>query len=308
VSAFQLALAVGVLFSYVMAYFLSDEGTWHTLFVIGAGLALVQFLLLIFIPETPTWCISHEKQAQAVKALKKIRRDSLWESTLHLIPKISKEKMQWVDFTPPVRRVLIIGCILSVFQQITGINAIIYYTPKIFQFVGITADNSFLATLAIGCVNLLATLFALCLLDKLGRRILLFVGIIGMILGLGVLSFGFFVESPLIDTLSLVSLMLYVACFSLSLGPVTWVILSEIFPLKVRGNALAIALCLNWLANYVISLTFPNLIAELGGGMAFGFFGIVSCLAFIFVCFFIPETKGKSLEQIETMVKSGKFK
>lgn len=308
VSLFQLAIALGILLAFGLAFVCAEGYQWRMLFAIGGGLAFIQIFSLFFIPETPAWLVSHGKLPRAIKALKRLRKDRLWKGHLYSIS-IQKQKSEWrIMLKPHMRYILIVGLTISIFQQITGINAIIFYTPKIFQMVGIISNtSSFLATLSVGAINFLATLFSVYVLDKVGRRRLLLIGSFGMMLSLLIFSYAFFIDSSMIDTLALMTLMIYTCCFALSFGPVTWVLLAEIFPLIIRGNAIALAIAFNWLAVYVISLVFPDLMHEFGGGGAFGIFALICLCAFLFILRFIPETKGKSLEQIESMVNSGKF-
>lgn len=305
VSLFQLFIALGILCAYITAVAFAPEQRWRPLFVIGAVPALLQFIAIFLIPETPIFSAASGKYPLAKRTLTQLRLDKAWEADL---PKMQhKHKMSLkACFKKNMLYVIAIGALLSIFQQITGINAIIYYTPKIFAVSGIS--NTLIATLAIGVINTLATVVSLWLMDIAGRRRLLLIGVSGMLISLAVLAWAFLSNSVFIDKIAVACLMVFVASFAISFGPVTWVILSEIFPLKIRGAAIAISLVLNWLSNYALALTFPQLITHLGGGTMFAIFAGIALLALYFVYSMIPETKGKTLEEIETLVNTGKFR
>jgi sugar porter (SP) family MFS transporter len=306
VSIAQLSIAIGIILAYGANFLFAEAKAWKPLFFIGIFFSILQLFSLFFIKETPSWFIAHNKNSQAAEALKALRKDTLWQQEFPLQKKI--EAGSWKMFKD-FSYVLWIGTFLSIFQQITGINAVLYYTPKIFQEVGmISTFTIFLATLGIGTVNLLSTLFSSWTLDKIGRRPLLLWGTLGMFLSLSLLSYTFLIKTGETNNiLAFVSLILYVSCFSLGLGPVVGVVISEIYPLNIRGKAIAIAVGWNWLANYAVSLFFPHMLQKIGGAGVFGLFAFFSLISLLFVYRFIPEAKGKSLEEIETMVKSKKF-
>ena len=309
VSTFQLFISIGIFLSFFSAFLFSEGQRWQMLFFIGAFLAFFQLCVIFFIPETPIWMLTRGKKALAIQTLNRLRKDKHWEAEIQFMHKKTKDKMRLADFfTPHMPYILFVGFVLSGFQQITGVNAIIYYTPKIFHNAGITSSTaSFLATLSVGVINCLATLFSVWVLDKMGRRVLLLAGSLGMTISLGLLGYGFFVQTHAIGALALTCLMIYMACFAFSLGPVTWVLLSEIFPLKIRGSAMACAMALNWIGNFAICRFCPDMIAIWGGGWSFAIFALISLISFLFVYRCIPETKGKSLEEIEILVRAGKF-
>ncbi|MDP1881107.1 MAG: MFS transporter, partial [Parachlamydiaceae bacterium] len=199
-----------------------------------------------------------------------------------------------------IKKALFIGVFLSIFQQITGINAVIYYASTIFQMSGYaTASSATLASIGVGLVNVIATIFSIRLLDQKGRRWLLLIGTAGMDFTLSFLALAFWTHWSFIEILSPISLMAYVIFFAIGLGPVTWVVISEIFPLELRGKAMAIATFANWFCNYIVALTFLDLINTFGKGETFALYAVVSLIAFIFIYKYIPETKGKSLDEIQ---------
>ncbi len=271
VSANQFAITVGILAAYLCNYYWADTADWRSCFKFAALPAAIQLIFLFFVPESPSW---ERKSPQ--------------------------KKPSWsLLFTPHFRFALIIGVILSILQQITGINAVIYFAPSIFQEANFSsASGAILATIGIGIINVITTSFSLWLLDRVGRKPLLLWGLVGMILSLILLSTSFFVQSPLIDTIAVISLMVYVASFAVGMGPVPWLIISEIYQVQIRGRAMSLALFANWLFNFVVTFTFLDLTVFLSPGGAFLLFAAIGIAAFLFTWRFIPETKGLKLEEI----------
>ena len=303
VSGYQLAITLGILGSFIVNYFFADSGNWRGMFGIGIFPALLQGVSLFFVPESPAFLFGQGFDALAIKTLSRLRKDTAWRHQIEVMKggASSHKKGGWkILFSSKLRFCVLIGVVLSIFQQITGINTVIYYSPKIFEMAGFTtASIAILATLGIGIINVFATLFSVWLLDRVGRRILLLIGSLGMACSLGSLSIAFFSQSALIDQIALFSLMGYVVFFAIGLGPVTWVILSEIYPLKIRGKAMTLATFANWGCNYFVALTFLDLIHWIGAHGVFLLYALASLASFWFIFRFIPETKGKSLEEIE---------
>ncbi len=303
VSTYQFALAIGILISYYVNYSFAEAADWRWMFAIGILPALLQMAALLFLPETPAWLFKQGKDERAIAALHRLRKDKIWMKQLDAMKSAASPHKHgsWKTLlSPSLRYVVMIGIALSCFQQITGINAVTYFAPKIFQTVGFSSSTgAILASIWLGIINVSFTLFAVWLLDKAGRRILLLICCAGMICSLAVFSCASYVHSAHLGTISIVSLMGYVAFFSIGLGPVTWVILSEIFPLKIRGKAMTVALFVNWVFNYIVSLTFLDLMTSLGSHGAFLIYAVITVIALVFVYRYIPETKGKSLEEIE---------
>ena len=196
--------------------------------------------------------------------------------------------------------VIIIGILLSVFQQFVGINVALYYAPRIFESMGSGKDASMMQTVVMGLVNVIFTVIAIVTVDKWGRKPLLMVGSIGMAIGMVAIATLSYLEVFGIGTL--VFIIIYTASFMMSWGPITWVLISEIFPNKIRGRAIAIAVVAQWAANYLISSTYPAMM-EFSGAVTYGFYGLMSVLSFIFVWKMVPETKGKTLEELEKIWK-----
>ena len=276
------------------------------MFGLGAIPSLLQLVALFFCSESPSWLLSKGKDKASFAVLEQLRRDHEWESHLKEMKSSAhfKQGTSWgLLFSSQYMRVLLIGLILSVFQQITGINTVIYFAPEIFRQAGFTGETaSLLPTMGIGILNIIATTLSLILLDRSGRRILLQIGTFGMLISLVLFVWALMMNHSSTALISTMSIFGYVFFFSMSLGPVTWVVLAEIYPLRIRGTAMAIVIFANWLANYLLTLTFLDLLDLLTAAGTFGLFALLSGLAWWFITKFLPETKGKTLEQIEKLM------
>lgn len=298
----QLVVTLGILAAYLVNYVYAAEGAWRNMFTVALIPSVLQFVLMLIICESPSWLLSHDLKDKAKSAFEKLRKDTLWQS--HMIPAhvpdTEKKTIASLFFKPKIRYVLILGLVLNMFQQITGINTIIYYAPKIFQHAGFqTVNIAILASVGIGLMNVLFTIVSMWLIDKAGRRRLLLWGLAGMLLSMQFLAMFLFIKTPYTSTISVISLMCYVGCFAVGIGPVTAVLISELYPLKIRGRAMSIATTANWFFNYLMSLIFLDLIELMGVAGVFELFAALTLAATLFVYFYIPETKGKSLEEIE---------
>ncbi|MBM4761188.1 D-xylose transporter XylE [Bacillus sp. B15-48] len=279
-----------------------NEIGWRYMFASEAIPALVFGLLLIFVPETPRYLAMQNKEDKALSVLAKING----ASEAKVILKDIKESVQASASANKEKLfaygklVIVVGILLSVFQQFVGINVALYYAPRIFESMGAAKDASMLQTIVMGLVNVVFTVVAIFTVDKWGRKPLLITGSIGMALGMfGVAGLAF---ANIIGMSTLVFIIIYTASFMMSWGPICWVLISEIFPNKIRGQAVAIAVAAQWAANYFISSTYPMMM-EFSGGMTYGFYGLMSILSAIFVWKWVPETKGKTLEQMEDIWK-----
>jgi len=300
----QLAITIGILGSYFVDFAFSKDGQWPMM--VGAGVlpALVLGLGMFFMPESPRWLMLNHREGEASAVLQRIRGTGEINEELEAIRTGSHdEKATWTElFAPTLRPALIVGLGLGLFQQFTGINTVIYYAPSIFLLAGFESNSvSILATAGVGLVNVLMTIVGLFLIDRVGRRPLLIGGITGMALSLVILALNFAsnLAGSLMQVVGVGSLMLYVACFAVSLGPIFWLIISEIYPLKIRGLAMSFATSIQWLGNLIVSFTFPILIKHLGPPQTFSIYAFISLLAIAFSILFVPETKGLSLEAIE---------
>jgi len=302
VSLNQLLVTLGILGAYIVSYHYADMSAWRKMFEFAFIPLALQVVGLFFIPETPAWLVSKGRWNLAEKVLHRLKvahpRQRLTE--LHKEEDQPTRKSWRELLNPSVRKPFLVGIGVSVFQQITGINTVIYYAPQIFQSTGYqTAESAIFATMLVGVVNVLFTLISLWLIDKVGRRALLMAGLIGMGAALGVMGFSF-LSTGISDTHAAIGgLMIYVAFFAISLGPVAWLIISEIYPLGIRGRAMSIATFANWICNYIVSLTFLSLIEEFGTGYTFWLYTVICVLGLWFVYKLVPETKGKTLQQIQ---------
>jgi sugar porter (SP) family MFS transporter len=306
VSLFQLAITLGILLAYVVDYAFASIQGWRWMF----GLALVPAAIfgcgMLFLPESPRWLVRRGRHDSARATLSRIREQSRVEAELQEIQSSlaeSAERGTWRDLlSPGLRPVLIVGIGLAIFQQVTGINTVIYYAPMIIQSAGISsASGAILTTAGIGVVNVLMTIVSMWLIDRIGRRPLLLTGIAGMTVTLGLLGWAFHSagRGGVLAWLAVISMMLYVASFAISLGPIFWLLIAEIYPLKVRSSAEGLAATFNWVSNLIVTLTFLTLVQMTGASRTFWLYGLFAIGAWIFCYFLAPETKGRSLEQIE---------
>ena len=315
VSFNQLAIVGGFMIVYFVNYFISRSGGsdewlntigWRWMFaseVIPAGLFLG---LLFFVPDTPRSLMLRNKPEEALKVLVKVNGEEEGNRVLAEIEASMNDRTSghilsfgWL--------VIIIGVLISVFQQFVGINVVLYYAPEIFKTIASGTDSALFMTIIVGVVNFLFTIIAVKTVDKYGRKPLMVIGAAGM--AVAMLSLGFVFFSGATGYLALFCMMLYVASFAMSWGPVAWVLLAEIFPNKIRGKALAIAVAAQWISNYLVSLTFPMmndnsyLTGLFNHGFAYWGYGIMSILAMLFILKYVPETKGKTLEEMENLWK-----
>ena len=306
VSLFQLAVTVGILVAYITDYTLAASGNWRWML----GLAVVPGAMLgagmLYLPETPRYLARQGRFDSARNVLIKIRGiEDVDAEFLQIEAATQKSELRgrFSDLLlPDIRRAMIIGIGLAVFQQVTGINTIIYYAPSIIRSAGISSiRGSILATAGIGLVNVIMTLVSMWLIDRVGRRPLLLTGIAGMMISLGALGFAFHgtAKSKGFADFAVIILMMYVASFAISLGPIFWLLISEIYPLKIRGLAAGIAAGANWTSNFVVSLTFLMLLDLLGPSSTFWLYGLLALGAWLFSYYLVPETKGRTLEEIE---------
>ena len=297
-------ITLGIVVSYLADYGLADKEAWRWMFGLAAIPALILLIGLFFVPESPRWLMGRSRDDEARGVLERVRESGDVSAELAEIKAdLSLQEGSWRELlNPSLRRPLIIGIGLAAFQQFTGINTVIYYAPTIFQLAGLrSASAAILATVGVGVVNVLLTIVALRMLDRAGRRPLLLWGLVGMVISLGVLGAAFLLtgSSPIVAWLAVISLALYVACFAIGLGPVFWLLISEIYPLKIRGRAMGVATMMNWGSNLIVALTFLSLLHSLGRSATFWLYAVIGILAWFFVYRLVPETKGRTLEQID---------
>lgn len=303
VSFNQLAIAAGIFISYLVDYHFSKSGEWRSMFFAGIIPAILLLLGMFFLPFSPRWMVVKNQKEKALSILKKLRQCAVTaEAELHEIDlNLQKEKNHsWRNlFRPRMRRALLIGIAFSVMQQITGINTILYYAPTIFRMSGIhAASSAIFASISIGVVFLIFTVVSVLLIDRVGRKPLLYTGLILMAVSLCMMM-----ES--MQWLLLIGMLIYVMAFAISLGPIAWLMIAEIFPISIRGLGASIATFFNWASNGLVAMTFLSLIDHIGRSNTFLIYCISCILSLVFVYYFVPETKGYSLEQIELHLLSG---
>ena len=306
VSLFQLAVTIGIVVAYLTDYaFASVEG-WRWMLGLAVTPALVFGIGMFFLPETPRWLVRgghHEVAHSTLVRIRGLADVNLEIEEIKASLAQQGESGHWTDLLRrQVRPALVVGLGLAIFQQITGINTVIYYAPKILQAAGFnSASGAILATVGVGIVNVGMTILAMFLVDRVGRRPLLLAGIAGMIVTLGVLGLSFRVSNPSgqLAWIAVICLMGYVASFAISLGPIFWLLIAEIYPLKIRGLAEGTAATFNWASNLIVSLTFLTLVEKLGASSTFLLYALASVASWLFAYYFVPETKGRTLEQIE---------
>lgn len=308
VSCNQLAIVGGMLIVYFVNYFIVkgqpeqwiDTTGWRFMFLSECIPALLFLVLLFFVPKTPRFQVLKGNDQDAIGTLIKYNGESKAKLILTEIKKsFHIKKAPWLSYGWGI---IIIGLLLSVFQQFVGINVVLYYAPEIFKGMGMETDASMLQTIIVGAINLIFTVVAIFTVDKFGRKKLMTIGSVLMavsMLGLGTVLY---VENT--GGAALLLMLLYIAAFAVSWGPVTWVLLSEIFPNKIKG-AMAVAVAMQWLANLVVSWTFPMmnnnsyLTETFHNGFAYWIYGVMAVLSGVFIWKFVPETKGKTLEEME---------
>ncbi|OJE26528.1 D-xylose transporter XylE [Bacillus pacificus] len=278
---------------------INDVG-WRYMFASGVIPAIIFAILLLFVPETPRYLAIQHQDKKALAILTKINGPLEAKAILDDIKQTMAINVSSEKLFSYGKLVIIVGVLLSVFQQFVGINVALYYAPRIFESMGAAKDSSMMQTIIMGLVNVIFTVIAILTVDRWGRKPLLIVGSIGMAIGMfGVASMAF---ANIIGIGTLIFIIVYTASFMMSWGPICWVLISEIFPNKIRGQAVAIAVAAQWAANYFISSTYPMMM-EYSGGLTYSFYGLMSVLSALFVWKLVPETKGKTLEQMENTWK-----
>lgn len=307
VSLNQFAITIGIVLAYVIDFLLMDLGpdSWRYMLAVPAffGVFFLVFLLVSF-PQSPRWLLSNNRRDEAIRVLEKIGGKALIESELPEMEKAvasekGKQKVRFSEiFKGKTGKIVLIGTLIAALQQITGINAVIMFSPDIFQVAGSAKGDSMMQAMIVGLVNFLMTIVALWLVDRKGRKTLLLWGAVGMIASLAYLTYEF--SMPVQNGVGvLVALLVYISFFAASFAPVMWVIISEIYPNRIKGIAMSFSTAVSWLCTFLTVYFAPIIQGSLGLNYLFAIFGIFSIIAFVFVKIWIPETKGKSLEQIE---------
>jgi SP family arabinose:H+ symporter-like MFS transporter len=301
VSLNQLTIVIGILVAFFSNYLLVDlgENNWRWMLCVMALPALLFFVALFFVPESPRWLALKGKTQQAMQILEKINGKEIALREMEIIGNSLKNKSDSsfkAVFAPALRMPLLVGIGLAFFQQITGINTIMYYAPLIFEKSGLSINSAIYQTILIGVINLLFSLVAIYFVDRVGRKPILIVGSILMTISLLILSISF--TYGLSSIITLVAILLFIASFASSLGPITWVVISELFPNHVRGKAMSISIVFVWISCFFVSFLFPVLLEKIGGGNTFLVLAFFCLLSLGFNVKFVKETKGKELEEI----------
>jgi sugar porter (SP) family MFS transporter len=303
----QLMITVGILVAYIVNALLADAGAWRWMLGLAVIPSLVLLVGMYFMPETPRWLVSRGREDDARDVLRRSRSEEEAENEIREIKEVEREEEGGLSELRAswVRPALIVAIGLAIFQQIIGINTIIYYAPTTLTNVGYGDAAAIYANLVIGFINVLLTLVAIRLIDRVGRKPLLLGGLVGMVASLAVLGLSTLLlsepssPSDPVAVITLLCLGVFIACFAATWGPTIWVMLPEVLPLRIRGTAMGVAIFLHRIANFVVSQTFPSLLASVGPGITFLGYAVIGVLAFFFVQTLVTETKGRSLEQIE---------
>jgi sugar porter (SP) family MFS transporter len=303
----QLMITVGILLAFIVNALLADSGAWRWMLGLAVLPSVVLLIGMYFMPETPRWLVSRGRDDDARAVLLQSRSEEEAEAEIRDIKEVERQEEGGLRelMAPWVRPALVVAIGLAVFQQIIGINTIIYYAPTTLTNVGYGNAAAIYANLIIGAVNVLMTLVAIRIIDSTGRKPLLLAGLVGMFISLTVLGLSTLLlsepSSPT-DTVAIITLLClagFIISFAATWGPTVWVMLPEVLPLRIRGTAMGVAIFLHWIANFIVSQTFPSLLAAVGPGITFLGYAVIAVLAFFFVSAFVTETKGRSLEQIE---------
>lgn len=314
ISIYQMGIVLGILLIYFVNAWIAgmhneswniDSG-WRWMFGSGLLPSLLFIILLLNVPESPRWLAQQNRFDEAEDVLTKVNGADKAREELNTIRASMKEDTETsfgILLQPGLRYILFIGIILAILSQVTGINAIMYYAPEIFKSSGDGSSSALMQTVLVGVINTLFTIVAIKYVDKWGRKKLLLLGAAGMTICLAVVGAAFhfgFNQGPLI----LIAILAYIACFAISLGPLTFVVIAEIFPNHVRGRAMSVAIFFLWVAVFAVSQTFPMLQSSVGPAVTFWIYMLMSLIAFFFVWRLVPETKEKSLEEIEQFWKN----
>src|SRR5581483_1542342 len=311
VSLYQFAITVGILAAYAVDFALAGGGEWRWML----GLAVIPSLVLVggmlFMPESPRYLLKTGGVARARDELQRIYADGAEAAREEesIVASLHAKSAGWEALREPgIRLAFFIGISLAVLQQVTGINTVIYYGPQIFEMAGIgSASASILAQTFVGAVNCGMTLIAIFFVDRIGRKPLLYVGLAGMFVALAALGAAFAQArlSGSLGTIALASMMVYVGCYAFSLGPIVWLLISEIFPLRVRATGMSVSTLANWVGNFAVSQFFLTMVDKLGRSGTFWLYASLCIVTILFVRPMVPETKRELLETIRVGARAG---
>jgi len=309
VSLYQFNIVLGILIAYLSNYLLRDTGAqpWRWMVGVEAIPAFIYILFVVFIPKSPRWLISKSRNEEAAKILQDINPEADLEKRMLEIKKQSESQITGENiFMKKYRFPLILAFLVAFFNQLSGINAFLYYAPRIFESAGLEANTALLSSIGIGVVNLLFTLLGVFLIDKVGRKKLMFVGSIGYIISLSLVAAAFFLNWG--GLWVPIFLFLFIAAHAIGQGAVIWVFISEIFPNHLRASGQAFGSSTHWVLAAIVPSLVPVLFTSIGPGYVFAFFAFMMVLQLIFVIFMMPETKGKTLEELGEELSPGNNK
>lgn len=308
VAVAQFNIVLGILVAFFSNYLLVNVGAdnWRWMFGVMAIPAALFFLLLFFVPESPRWLVKKNHVDKARAVLQRVGAANVEAELSDIVSSLKEEGGQGITKLLQKKYTFVIMCavLLAVFNQLSGINVIMYYAPMIFEKAGASTNAAMLQAVAVGVTNMVFTIIAMFFIDKLGRKTLLLVGAVGMFLSLAGAAIHYYDEALFGSTGVVVFIVGFIAFFAFSQGAVIWVFLAEIFPNRVRSKGQALGSFTHWIMNAIIGLVFPIALTSFGGGSVFMFFAVMMIPFFFFVWRVMPETKGKSLEELEKIVVS----
>jgi sugar porter (SP) family MFS transporter len=308
VSLNQLAITSGILVSYLVDYGLGSSGNWRLMFGLAAVPAALLLIGMLFQPESPHWLVRQDKEEQARHILSRYRNAEEIDPEIDEVKSVERTAGSMSRLADPaIRGVLVLGIMLAIFQQVTGINTVIYYAPTLLKEAGLGSSSALLANVVIGCVNVGMTIVAIRLLDRTGRRPLLLWGTSGMAVGMVVVALTFALGGNTLHGntayAAVAGLLIYTGSFAIGLGPVFWLMIAEFYPARVRGSAMSVATIANWSANFVVTVSFLTLLNAISNEGTFFLFAALTVVALAYFARRVPETKNLSLEQIERQVE-----
>lgn len=315
VSAFQLMITIGILASYLLDMVLEPLGAWRWMLALGAVPALVSLIGIFLSPESPRWLAMNGARDKAISVIGQVQPELSKDQAVNIVSEIEASKSEgqtapgWSVFlSDKVRPLVIFTMAAFILQQVSGINAVIYYAPTIMSQAGFSGTSTQLAaTVGIGVMNVLMTLVAMLVVDRFGRRPLFILGFLGAAVSLAVIAFAMRADTPGMAPLALAGLFAYIAFFAVSLGPLPWLYMSELFPTVLRSRGMAMASVANWIFNFIVVFSFPVIVSYFGAAVTFAMFGIFCAIGAVYSWFYAPETKGVSLEEIEKRHSVGFF-
>jgi sugar porter (SP) family MFS transporter len=309
VSFNQLAITSGILVSYLVDYGLSSSRDWRLMFGLAAIPAILLFVGMLTQAESPAWLVTHGREDDARRVLSRLRHASAVDDELASMQEGARKQSVSARelLSPRLRGALTLGVLLAVFQQVTGINTVIYYAPTLLNDAGLGSSAALLANVVNGAVNVGMTIVAIWLLDRVGRRTLLISGTCGMAVGLTVIGLVFAIGGDSLSggaaIVAIVALLFYTGSFAIGLGPVFWLLISEIYPARVRASAMSVATFANWAANFVVTISFLTLLSAITNAGTFFLFGFLTIVAVLYFWRRVPETKGLRLEEISAQIE-----